>query len=318
MKRSCRVLVKEIGQGIGLRALCWMAVLLAMTVPSFAADPVFGPADLVIRHAHVYTVDEQHPWAEAVVVRGDRIAWVGSDAEAVPYIRASTKVVDAGGRLLLPGFIDSHFHALLGGDPDVFRVQNNDSLQAIQQQVKDFARQHPKLKWIEVEGWNYSAFPDGSLPTAKDLEGLTGGRPAFLVAYDYHTIWMNREALKEFGITRNTKSVIFAEGVEKDPKTGEPTGILTGFGSTGLSQEAEAELRQHLPSHMGGRRCQGREVQHRSGHAGRDHNCDRTPVVPGRPADLRSPSEDRCVAGALAGGPLSPTRHHAGYARPVR
>jgi predicted amidohydrolase YtcJ len=124
-------------------------------------------------------------------------------------------------------------------------------LQAIQQQVKDFARQHPNLKWIEVEGWNYSAFPDGSLPTAKDLEGLTGGRPAFLVAYDYHTIWMNREALKQFGITRNTKSVIFAEGVEKDPKTGEPTGILTGFGSTGLSQEAEAELRQHLPSHMG-------------------------------------------------------------------
>jgi len=132
-----------------------MTVLLAVTVASFAAGPASGPADLVIRHARVYTVDEQHPWAEAVVVRGDRIAWVGSDSEAVPYIGASTKVVDAGGRLLLPGFIDSHFHALLGGDPDVFRIQNNDSLQAIQQQVKGFARQHPKLKWIEVEGWNY-------------------------------------------------------------------------------------------------------------------------------------------------------------------
>jgi len=249
MERSCGLLVQEIGQGIGLQGLRWMTVLLA--VAGFAAGPAVGPADLVIRHARVCTVDEQHPWAEAVVVRGDRIAWVGSDSEVVPYIGASTKVVDAGGRLLLPGFIDSHFHALLGGDPDVFRIQNNDSLQAIQQQVKDFARQHPKLKWIEVEGWNYSAFPDGSLPTAKDLEGLTGGRPAFLVAYDYHTIWMNREALKEFGITPKTKSVIFAEGVEKDPKTGEPTGILTGFGSTGLSQEAEAELRQHLPSHMG-------------------------------------------------------------------
>src|SRR5207247_6718499 len=60
----------------------------------------------------------------------------------------------------------------------------------------------PELKWIEVEGWNYSAFPRGTLPSAKDLAGLTGGRPAFLVAYDYHTIWMNREALREFGITR--------------------------------------------------------------------------------------------------------------------
>ena len=89
------------------------------------------------------------------------------------------------------------------------------------------------------------------MPTARDLEGLTGGRPAFLVAYDYHTIWMNREALKDFGITRETKSVIFAEKVEKDPNTGEPTGIVTGFGSTGLSQEAEAKLRKHLPSHQG-------------------------------------------------------------------
>jgi len=234
-----------------------MTVLLAVTLASLAAGQAPVPADLVIRRARVYTVDDRHPWAEAVAVRGDRIAWVGSDSDAAAYIGAPTRVVDAGGRLLLPGFIDSHFHALLGGNPDVLRIQNNSSLQAIQQQVKDFARRHPKLKWIEVEGWNYSAFPDGSLPTARDLEGVTGGRPAFLVAYDYHTIWMNREALEDFGITRSTRSVIFAEGVEKDPKTGEPTGIVTGFGSTGLSQEAEAELRKHLPSHMGDAAAKG-------------------------------------------------------------
>jgi len=257
MKRSCIVFAETMGRGIGLRGLYGMTVLLAVTLTSRAAGQALAPADLVIRHARVYTVDDRQPWAEAVAVRGDRIAWVGSDSEAAAYIGASTKVVDAGGRLLLPGFIDSHFHALLGGNPDVLRIQNNDSLQAIQQQVKDFARQHPKLKWIEVEGWNYSAFPDGSLPTAKDLEGLTGSRPAFLVAYDYHTIWMNREALKDFGITRNTHSVIFAEAVEKDPKTGEPTGIVTGFGSTGLSEEAEAELRKHLPSHMGDAAAKG-------------------------------------------------------------
>ena len=70
-----------------------------------------------------------------------------------------------------------------------------------------------------------SAFPNGTLPTWKDLQGLTGGRPAFLVAYDYHTIWMNREALREFGITRKTEKVIFAEKLEKDGKTGEPMGM---------------------------------------------------------------------------------------------
>jgi predicted amidohydrolase YtcJ len=229
----------------------FIPLLLFFTLIALRADQSVKPADMVVRHARVYTVDESHPWAEAVAVRGDRIEWVGSDADAVAHVGAATKVVDAGGRMLLPGFIDSHFHVLLGGSPDVLRIENGDTLQEIQRQVKEFAAKRPELKWIEVEGWNYSAFPDGSLPTAKDLEGLTGGRPAFLVAYDYHTIWMNREALKDFGITRDTKSVIFAEKVEKDPKTGEPTGIVTGFGSTGLSEEAEAEVRKHLPSHQG-------------------------------------------------------------------
>jgi hypothetical protein len=205
-------------------------------------------ADLVIRNAKVYTVDPQRPWADAVAIQGDRIVWVGDESGAKVEIGHSTRVIDAGGKMLLPGFIDSHFHVLLGGNPDVLRIQNANSLKEIQQQVREFADKRPELKWIEVEGWNYSAFPHGTLPTAEDLEGLTGGRPAFLVAYDYHTIWMNREAMKEFGITRRTSKVIFAEKVEKDAK-GEPTGIVTGFGSTGLSEDAEAELRKHLPSH---------------------------------------------------------------------
>src|SRR5690349_189233 len=205
-------------------------------------------ADLVIRNARVYTVDPQRPWAQAVAVKGDRILWVGDEAGIAEHAGSATRVLDAGGKMLLPGFIDSHFHVLLGGNPDVLRIEHGNSLREIQEQVRNFAQQRPKLSWIEVEGWNYSAFPHGTLPTAKDLEGLTGGRPAFLVAYDYHTIWMNREAMGEFGITRTTEKVIFAEKVEKDAK-GEPTGILTGFGSTGLSEEAEAELRKHLPSH---------------------------------------------------------------------
>lgn len=205
-------------------------------------------ADLVVRNAKVYTVDSQHPWADAVAIKGDRISWVGDERGAETQIGPSTRVIDAGGKMLLPGFIDSHFHVLLGGNSDVLRIQNANSLKDIQHQVRDFAARRPELKWIEVEGWNYSALPNGNLPTAKDLEGLTGGRPAFLVAYDYHTIWMNREALKEFGITRHTTRAIFAEKVEKDAH-GEPTGIVTGFGSTGLSEDAEAELRKHLPSH---------------------------------------------------------------------
>lgn len=205
-------------------------------------------ADMVVRHANIHTMDDTLPRATALAVKGDKILWVGEDAEAGNYIGEKTRVVDAGGRLLLPGFIDSHFHVALGNDPNVERISAN-SLPEIQAEVKAFADRRPDLKWIEMDGWNYSSFPNGTLPTATDLDGLTGGRPAFLVAYDYHTIWMNKEALKSFAITKDTKSVSFAEAVQHDKKTGEPTGILVGFGSTGLSESAEAELSRILPSH---------------------------------------------------------------------
>jgi predicted amidohydrolase YtcJ len=205
-------------------------------------------ADLVVRHANIHTMDEKSPRATAIAVKGDRILWVGDDSSAASYIGEKTRVVDAEGRLLLPGFIDSHFHVGLGNDPNVERITGN-SLKEIQQQVKAFSDKRPDLKWVEMDGWNYSAFPDGTLPIARDLEGLTGGRPAFLVAYDYHTIWMNQQALKAFGITKSTKSVSFAENVQHDKKSGDPTGILIGFGSTGLSAKAEAELSTILPSH---------------------------------------------------------------------
>jgi predicted amidohydrolase YtcJ len=205
-------------------------------------------ADLVIRHANIHTMDDTMPQATAIAVQGDKILWVGEDAYAKQFIDEKTRVVDASGRLLLPGFIDSHFHLALGNDPNVARITGN-SLKEIQEQVRAYAKKRPDLKWIEMDGWNYSAFPDGTLPTAADLRGLTGGRPAFLVAYDYHTVWMNKEALQAFAITRRTKSVSFAEDLQRDKKTGEPTGILVGFGSTGISAQAEVDLRKHLPSH---------------------------------------------------------------------
>ena len=231
------------------KAIFLISVALLLTGCQQKQSTAADQADILIRNARVYTVDAQQPWAESVAIKGDKIEWVGSTKDAESHAGSNTKVIDAGGRMLLPGFIDSHFHVLLGGSPDVLRIENGNSLADIQRQVREFAAKRPEMHWIEVEGWNYSAFPNGTLPNAKDLDGLTGGRPAFLVAYDYHTIWMNREAMKEFGITRATKNVIFAEKLEKDSKTGEPTGIITGFGSTGLSEEAETELRKHLPSH---------------------------------------------------------------------
>ena len=219
-------------------------ILIATLVPADQKS-----AGIVIKNARIYTVDPKLPWAESVAIQNEKILAVGTNAEMEKYVSEKTEVIDAGSRLILPGFIDSHFHVILGSNPDVLRISNANNLEEIRKQVKAFADSRTDLKWIEAEGWNYSAFPGGTLPKAADLEGLTGGRPAFLVAYDYHTLWLNREALKEFGITRDTPKVSFVEQIEKDQKTGEPTGILIGYGSAGLSQEANQELRLHLPSH---------------------------------------------------------------------
>jgi len=201
--------------------------------------PVQEQSDLLIRNARVYTVEKDRPWAQAVAIKGDRIAWVGDDSDAIGRVSAKAKVIDARGRLVLPGFIDSHNHIDSGSDPDILSLFGAQSLSEIQEKVRKFSGERPDLKWIQAEGWNYSIFGDGGLPRSSDLEGLTGGRPAFLVAYDGHTIWVNKAALHEFGITKSNHS----PDVQTDRHTGEPTGILIGL-SSGVS---EGYL-EHLPS----------------------------------------------------------------------
>lgn len=154
----------------------------AMAAGSSQKSRTTTTADLMVRHANIHTMDEKLRHATALAMMAGKILWVGEDADASKYIGEKTHIVDAGGRLLLPGFIDSHFHVGPGNDPNVERITGN-SLKEIQQQVKAFLDKRPDLKWIEMDGWNYSAFPDGPLPTAHDLDGLTGGRSAFLVAY---------------------------------------------------------------------------------------------------------------------------------------
>ncbi len=211
------------------------------------------PADLLIRNARVYTLESDRPWAEAVAIRGERIAWVGDDADAGRFAGPATRVIDAGGRLMLPGFFDSHNHIRDGSDPLVVKLHDARSLAEIRERVGRFASEHPDLEWIEGEGWNYSAIPGDGMPEAADLEGITGGRPAFLISYDVHSVWLNRAALKRLGIGPGTGNVEFGE-VERDPRTGAPTGLLSNFATLGISSAGEARLAGILPSQTEERR----------------------------------------------------------------
>ncbi|MFF9495927.1 amidohydrolase [Streptomyces flaveolus] len=204
--------------------------------------PLPSPAHLVLRNARIHTVDPALPSAEALAVRDGRIVWLGSDAEAGLWTGSGTEVIDAGGRRVLPGFVDAHNHVRLGSDEECVQLAGARSLAEVAARIAAWREQHPGAGWIEAEGFDYSVLPDGRMPRAKDLDRLTGGTPAFVLSYDVHTMWLNSTALARLGVTRDSGALPF--GVpEKDPESGEPTGFVRDFAVRGLSREGHRALR---------------------------------------------------------------------------
>jgi predicted amidohydrolase YtcJ len=205
-------------------------------------------ASLLIRNAHAYTVDPAAPWATAIAVVGDRIAWIGSDDEAEAHSDPDTVVIDAAGATVLPGLVDAHNHVRLGSNPLEVDLAGADSLDEVLGRIRTHAERHPDQTWIEGVGFNYSVMPGGRMPTWHDLEGVTGGRPAFLLTYDAHNVWLNREAMQSFGITRDSGTLAWGH-VRMDPGTGEPTGVIGDFAVMGISRVGQAALECVLPGY---------------------------------------------------------------------
>jgi hypothetical protein len=183
------------------------------------------PADLVLRNGAVYTLDGARSWAEAVAIASGRIVYVGSESGIARWIGPVTRVIDLRGKMALPGFHDSHVHAASGG---VMLGACNLSAATTQEQILKIIRQyvaeHPELSWITGFGWALSAFP-GANPHKKLLDEIAPDRPVALTAMDGHSVWVNSRALALAGITKETPDP--ANGhIERDPKTGEPTGTL--------------------------------------------------------------------------------------------
>ncbi|MER7622300.1 amidohydrolase [Streptomyces sp. NPDC126503] len=200
------------------------------------------PADLVLTGARIHTVDPGLPEAEALAVRDGRIVWLGPAADASGHTGPATRVIDADGRLVLPGFIDAHNHVRLGSDDACVQLAGARTLDAVRARIADWRAAHPDAPWIEAEGFDYSAVPGGRMPTAPDLDPVTGGTPAIVLSYDVHTAWLNTAALRRLGVTRDRTDLPFGRAVT-DPHTGEPTGFVRDFAVKGLSREGHRALR---------------------------------------------------------------------------
>jgi predicted amidohydrolase YtcJ len=180
-------------------------------------------ADLLFDNGPVFTADGgSGPVRQPVAVGGGRILAVGPGARDLAGPR--TERIDLAGRLLAPGFQDSHIHAVFGG-LELGRCDLS-ALKSVQEYltaVGDYARDHPEHPWVCGGGWSLESFP-GGLPTAAALDAVVPDRPVFLPNRDHHGAWVNTRALELAGITRDTPDPVSGR-IERDAR-GEPTGML--------------------------------------------------------------------------------------------
>jgi len=196
------------------------------------------PADYVFKNGAIYTIDSKNPTAEAVAVSGKKIVYVGNNKGVQSFIGDKTKLIDLNGKMLLPGFVESHIHPTLA----LFTMGADlqyDNINELLTNLKKWADVHPEAKVIQGFGWRYFLFPTSG-PTKAKLDSLFPDRPVMLIAIDVHSAWVNSKALEIAGI--NAKSPDPAPGLsyfQRDAKTGEPTGWVV---ETMAEQELLAKL----------------------------------------------------------------------------
>ena len=197
---------------------------LGCTVSSSSSTTFAATPTLAIVNARVWTGDVRRPWADAVVVTGDRITAVGSSAEARKLARPTTRLIDAKGAMLVPGFIDAHVHFVEGG-LGLTSVQLKDakSRDEFVGRIKAHASTLPTGTWMLEGNWDNQNW-GGELPRKEWIDSVTPNTPVFIQRGDGHSNLANSAALRAAGITRDTRDVPGGEIVRDE--RGEPTGIL--------------------------------------------------------------------------------------------
>ena len=182
-------------------------------------------ADLIITNAKVWTGDDAHPTAQAVAVMGERIIAVGSSAEIGRLRDRRTIIVDANGKLLLPGFNDAHVHFVEGGE-GLDAVDLNDATRTSEfaRRIAAKAKIAPKGEWIRGGNWDETKWSGSPLPTKELIDSFTPDNPVFLDRYDGHAALANSVALRLAGINAQTQNP--AGGVIVRDAQGNPTGVL--------------------------------------------------------------------------------------------
>jgi predicted amidohydrolase YtcJ len=213
-----------------LGALKWFLLFAAFVllnpvrVEIVANEGPAEAADLIVHHAKVLTVDKDFRVAEALAVKGDKILAVGSDKEILRHKGGSTKVIDAGGKAVLPGLYDSHVHPVGAATSELTEpLPDLRSLDDVFAYIRKKAKETPEGDWIVLRYAFPTRLKEARFPTRAELDAAAPKHPVFYHAGPAGIV--NSMALKISGVTRDTPNPE-AGVVVKDPKTGEPTGML--------------------------------------------------------------------------------------------
>ena len=229
-------------------------VILALTLiaPAQAPQPV-ASADLVLTNGRVLTVEDALPEAQALAIKGDRIAAVGTSAEIRRYVGPATQVIDLNGQLAVPGFIDGHAHFLGVGEAQLnLNLMSTTSWGQIVAMVGESVKKAKPGEWIVGRGWHqekWTSRPQPNVegfPTHASLDAVSPNNPVVLTHASGHASFVNAKAMEVSGITSSTPNPRGGE-ILKDTN-GNATGLLreTASGLVRRERGDEARTRRAL------------------------------------------------------------------------
>ncbi|MBK9768874.1 MAG: amidohydrolase family protein [Chloracidobacterium sp.] len=182
-------------------------------------------ADLVITNANIRTMDSKRTVARSVAVVNGKIVAIGSEADTKPLIGAKTRVIDAKGRTVIPGFNDAHVHFLETGQQlSLVELRDAPTPEEFVRRIRDFAAKLPKGRWILGGKWDHENWKPNTLPTAAMIDAATPDNPVFIDRLDGHMALANSLAMKLASVNKDTKEV--DGGLIVRDAAGNPAGVF--------------------------------------------------------------------------------------------
>jgi predicted amidohydrolase YtcJ len=220
----------------------WLVTLLFLA-NSAVVDGRSEPADTIFINGNIYTVSERQTRAEAIAVRGDRIVFVGANADVQTFRDDRTRVVDLAGKTVVPGLTDSHCHIFGIGERELrLNLEGINTLEDFLAKVKERVAQTEPGKWITGRGWIETFWKPPQFPTRQELDKIAPDNPVFLTRADGHAAIANSAALKIAKVDKNTPDPFGGQILKTG---GEPIGMLLDNAqdlvAKNISKPAQAE-----------------------------------------------------------------------------